>query len=77
MKGIDPKTHEGVERMISLYYVKTKEIDLSAGKAVGRLMKMGQEADYYPEVPFSEEEAAEAIGAAEGFLLSAKTILAH
>lgn len=76
LKGIDPKTHEGVERMFSLYYIKTKEFDLSAGKAVGRLMKMRQEADYFPEIPFTEEEASEAIGLADGFVDKAKVLLA-
>lgn len=68
LKGIDPKTHEGVERMFSLYYVKTGEFDLAVGKALGRLMKMRQEADYYPEVPFTEAESEEAIAMARGFV---------
>jgi len=75
LKGIDPKTHEGVERMFSLYYIKTKEFDLAVGKAIGRLMKMREEADYYPEVPFTEEDSIEAIRMATGFLEKAKSIM--
>ncbi len=75
IKGVDPKSHEGVERMFSLYYVKTKEFDLSAGKAIGRLMKMREEADYYPEVPFTLEESQEAINSASGFIDKAKLLL--
>ena len=75
LKGVVPKTHEGVERMFSLYYIKTEEFDLKVGKVLGRLMKMRQEADYYPEVPFTSEEAVEAIQMAADFLERAKTFV--
>ena len=75
LKGVVPKTHEGVERMFSLYYIKTEEFDLKVGKVLGRLMKMRQEADYYPEVPFTSEEAVEAIQMAADFLDRAKTFV--
>lgn len=75
LKGVDPRTHEGVERMFSLYYIKTKDFDLSVGKTIGRLMKMRQEADYYPEVPFTGEEASEAVKLAEAFFEEAKALI--
>lgn len=75
LKGIAPKTHEGVERMFSLYYIKTKEFDLAVGKAIGRLMKMREEADYYPEIPFTKEESVEAIKIATDFLEKAKLLI--
>ncbi len=68
IKGVEPKTHEGIERMFSLYYIKTKEFDLTIGKTIGRLMKMREEADYYPEIPFTKEESDEAIKMAKDFL---------
>jgi uncharacterized protein (UPF0332 family) len=75
LKGISPKTHEGVERMFGLYYIKTGEFDLSVGKAIGRLMKMREEADYYPEIPFTQEESEEAIKMASDFLDKAKAFI--
>lgn len=75
LKGVMPKTHEGVERMFGLYYIKTNEFDLSVGKALGRLMKMRQEADYYPELPFTSEESAEAIQMAADFVEKAKEFI--
>jgi len=75
LKGVVPKTHEGVERMFSLYYIKTEEFDLKVGKVLGRLMKMRQESDYYPEVPFTSEEAVEAIQMAADFLERAKNFM--
>ncbi len=75
LKGVAPKTHEGVERMFGLYYIKTKEFDLTTGKSLGRLMKMREEADYYPEIPFTNDEAAEAIRMAADFLEKAKPFI--
>jgi len=75
IKGVDPKSHEGVERMFSLYYVKTGEFDLIAGKTIGRLMKMREEADYYPEVPFTLEESHESIKMALVFTDKAKALI--
>ena len=75
LKGVVPKTHEGVERMFILYYIKTEEFDLTVGKVLGRLMKMRQEADYYPEVPFTSEEAVEAIQMATDFLERSKNFM--
>jgi uncharacterized protein (UPF0332 family) len=75
LKGVDPKTHEGVERMFSLYYIKTEEFDLKVGKAIGRLMKMREEADYYPEIQFTSEESEEAIKMARLFLEKTKSII--
>jgi uncharacterized protein len=75
LKGVEPKTHEGIERMFGLYYIKTKEFDLTIGKTIGRLMKMREEADYYPEVPFTQEESDGAIKMAKDFAEKAKELI--
>ncbi|MCS7215922.1 MAG: HEPN domain-containing protein, partial [Thermodesulfovibrio sp.] len=72
LKCVDPKTHEGVERMFGLYYIKTGEFDAKTGKVLGRLRKMREEADYYPEIPFDYEDSQEAISLAKEFLEKAK-----
>ncbi len=76
LKGIDPKTHEGVERMFGLYYVKTGEFDIKLGKVIGRLMKMREEADYYPEIPFTDEDSEEAINLVKDFVEKAMSFIA-
>lgn len=75
IKSVDPKTHEGVERMFGLYYIKTGEFDTKIGKAIGRLRKMREEADYYPEIPFDYEDSKEAILLAREFLEKTKNIV--
>ncbi|GAB4417207.1 MAG: hypothetical protein OHK0032_13260 [Thermodesulfovibrionales bacterium] len=42
---------------------------------VERIDKEEEEADYYPEIPFTEDEAIEAIEMARDFLERAKAIL--
>ena len=68
LKGAIPKSHEGVERMFSLYYVKTGEFEIDTGKIIGRLMKLREEADYYPESVFRLEDSREALGLAKSFV---------
>ncbi|NWF75898.1 MAG: HEPN domain-containing protein [Nitrospirae bacterium] len=74
MKGVVPQSHEGVERMFSLYYVKTKDVEIDIGKIIGRLMKLREEADYYPETSFTPDESNEAIEKAEIFVTKIKDI---
>jgi len=60
-KGVVHQSHEGVERMFRLYYVKTEEIEVNTGRIIGRLMKLREEADYYPESTFSLNESLDAL----------------
>lgn len=72
-KGIAPKSHEGVERMFSLYYIKTKEIrEEDVSRIIGRLMKLREEADYYPESNFSIKDSSEALEMAGRFVGAVK-----
>lgn len=66
---------KGVERMFGLYYIKTGDFDTKIGKVIGRLRKMREEADYYPEIPFDREDSKEAIVLAREFLEKAKNII--
>jgi len=68
LKCVIPKSHEGVARMFSLYYVKTGEIEIDTGKIIGRLTKLREEADYYPESVFRLKDAQEALEMAKTFV---------
>lgn len=72
LKGVVPKSHEGVERLFSLYYVKTKEIEIDIGRIIGRLMKLREEADYYPESTFRFKDSVEALELANRFVENIK-----
>jgi len=74
-KGVSPKSHEGIERMFSLYYVKVNLIETDIGRIIGRLMKLREEADYYPETSFNLKDSSEAIEMAERFLESIRKVV--
>ena len=74
-KGVSPKSHEGIERMFSLYYVKVNLIETDIGRIIGRLMKLREEADYYPETSFNLKDSSEAIEVAERFLESIRKVV--
>ncbi len=76
MEGVVPQSHEGVERMFSLYYVKTKDVEIEIAKINGRLIKLRKEADYYPETSFSADESLETIEKAKTFVNKIKEVLA-
>jgi uncharacterized protein (UPF0332 family) len=75
LKGVLPKSHEGIERMFSLYCVKTGEITVDSGKIIGRLMKLRQEADYYPESVFRLEDSQEALELAQSFVENIRKVI--
>lgn len=74
-KGISPKSHEGIERMFSLYYVKVNLIKTDIGRIIGRLMKLREEADYYPETSFDLKDSSEALEMAERFLETIRKVV--
>ena len=74
-KGVSPKSHEGIERMFSLYYVKVNLIETDIGRIIGRLMKLREEADYYPETSFSLKDSSEAIEMAERFVANIREVV--
>jgi uncharacterized protein (UPF0332 family) len=75
LKGVHPQSHEGVERMFGLYYVKTKDIKIEIGRIIGRLMKLRGEADYYPESFFSRKDSADALLMAKDFVKNIKKVV--
>ena len=75
LKGVLPKSHEGIERMFSLYYVKTGEITIDIGRIIGRLMKLRQEADYYPESVFRLEDSSDSLEMAQSFVEAIQKVL--
>lgn len=75
LKGIAPQSHEGVVRMFSLYYVKVNEISIDIGKIIGRLMKLREEADYYPETSFSCDDSLDTLEKATMFVENIQKIV--
>lgn len=70
-KGLEPKTHEGIRRMIGLHYVTTNLMPAAVEDGLTRLAYMREAADYAPSQPASGDEAKLALTLARDFLRSA------
>jgi uncharacterized protein (UPF0332 family) len=70
-KGVEPKTHEGLRRMIGVHYVLTGELAATHADALARLAFMRDAADYAPARPATASDAAEAVDLARAFLAAA------
>jgi hypothetical protein len=74
-EDLEPKTHEGISRLIGIRFVKPGILDVKSSRVFSRLMKYREEADYNPAFSFSEdeylelrEEAVEVGDAVRGYL---------
>jgi len=58
-KGLEPKSHEGALRLLSLHFIKTGILDTTCSHLFSKLMKYREEADYNPSYVFKKEEVIE------------------
>lgn len=70
-KGIEPKSHEGVRRMIGLHYVMPGLMATSAAEGLAQLSFMRDAADYAPTEPPAAGQATTALQFAREFLKGA------
>lgn len=68
LKGIDPATHDGTIKILSLDFVKTGLIPKEILKILKRLLSLRTDADYGDMVTVEECDAQEALKDAEKFL---------
>lgn len=54
--GLEPKSHEGALRLLSLHFVKAGRREAGVSHLFARLMKFREEADYNPSYTFSDED---------------------
>ena len=55
-EGLEPKSHEGLLRLIGMHFVKTDILSPPDSHIVTRLMKYREEADYNPSYLFTESD---------------------
>lgn len=55
-KGLEPKTHEGTLRLLSMHFVKTGLLNVETSHIFTRLMKYREEADYNPSYSFTQND---------------------
>ena len=57
-KGLEPKTHEGTLRLLSMHFVRPGIISTDTSHIFTRLMKYREEADYNPSYVFTKDDYA-------------------
>ena len=65
-QGLEPKTHEGTLRLLSLHFTKPGILDAETSHIFTRLMKYREEADYNPSYVFAKDDYARFKREAEG-----------
>lgn len=55
-EGISASTHEGVSRMMNLFFIKTGKLRKEEGKLLGKLFRMRKTGDYDDLSDWEEEE---------------------
>lgn len=58
-RGLEPKSHDGAERLFSLHFVKEGLFEPSDARVLAVLMKYRSNADYKPEYVFTDEDYIE------------------
>jgi uncharacterized protein (UPF0332 family) len=55
-KGLEPKSHEGALRLLSLHFIKEGILEPNVAHIFSKLMKYREEADYNPSYIFTKED---------------------
>ena len=59
IKGLEPKSHEGVLRLFALHFIKEGIFETTDSHIFSKLMKFREEADYNPAYTFTREDFIE------------------
>lgn len=65
--GIESKTHRSVASLLGEHFVKTGRLSPELGRAVSRMQRDREDADYQTGAVFTIEEAASMVAQAEAF----------
>ena len=74
-KGLEPRSHDGVLRLLGLHFVREGLMDKRAAQVFSKLMKFREEADYNPISMFTKEDFIAFKGEAEILAASVKSYL--
>lgn len=56
-KGLEVASHEGLIRLFGLHFIKTGVFSKKYSTILSHAQKAREEADYWPEIPFTVEDA--------------------
>lgn len=71
-KGLEARSHRGVQRLFHLHFVRTGIFPDRIGVLLSHAQKAREEADYFPEISFTQETTKNQIKEVEDFLQAAR-----
>lgn len=74
-KGLEAKSHQGMQRLFHLHFIRTKIFNDKAGITLSHAQKAREEADYYPEISFTREVAEERLNEVKKFVKQVRSYL--
>lgn len=66
-KGIEARSHEGLIRLFNLHFIKSGTLQKECSVILSHAQKAREEADYWPEISFDEEDAEVRLREAKSF----------
>jgi hypothetical protein len=74
-EDLAPRSHEGVQHLFNLHFVKAGRLEPAASRLVARLQKFREAADYAQAFVVDSEGAAEEIEAARTFVANIRALI--
>lgn len=69
-QGFEPKSHEGLEHLFGLHFVKSGKVSVKSAKLLARLQKYRESSDYGLVTVFTKEDLEEELVEVDQFLQS-------
>jgi hypothetical protein len=74
-RGFEPRTHEGVETLFALHFIREGAVDVRHSKLFAHLQKFREQADYGPLLSLSREDVARDLATVGDFAAEVKRML--
>ena len=74
-RGLEPKSHEGLEHLFGLHFVKAGKVDVKSPKLLARLQKYRERSDYGLVTFFTKEDVEQELAEVDSFLQSIQDYL--
>ena len=75
-QGLEPRTHEGLEHLFGLHWVKAGKVDTGSAKLLARLQKYREQSDYGIVTIFTRDDVEQELLEIERFLQAVRKHLA-
>lgn len=74
-QGLEPKSHEGLEHLFGLHFVRAGKVDIGSAKLLARLQKYREQSDYGLVTVFTKEDVEQELAEVDRFIQSIQDYL--